>query len=262
MIYFIICVFVFNLAFIPFCGQSRAANNPPEMPLISAEEHVKVNTSFSVLLGSSDYDENPIRFIINWGDGMKEESEYSIEGYYSTFHKYIRRGVYIISVVADDKTSKSIENTFTIFVDSKVHEIDDVIQGYLVDKDSDTYYDTFFNLKTRKNDITERHAYFYWIDLDSNEKWDYIYDIKSKEVKNWNESSANMTLKIEYEESRTFWDGISDVIGRENMLFLPILIIGAVIIVVETFFVTYVGADSEDFPTSDIVKFWNSLVSD
>ncbi len=29
----------------------------------------------------------------------------------------------------------------------------------------------------------------------------------------------------------------------------------------ETFFVTYVGADSKDFPTPDIVKFWNSTKS-
>jgi len=27
----------------------------------------------------------------------------------------------------------------------------------------------------------------------------------------------------------------------------------------ETFFVTYVGADSKDFPTPDIIKFWNSI---
>jgi len=29
----------------------------------------------------------------------------------------------------------------------------------------------------------------------------------------------------------------------------------------ETFFVTYVGADSKDFPTPDIVKFWISTKS-
>lgn len=27
----------------------------------------------------------------------------------------------------------------------------------------------------------------------------------------------------------------------------------------ETFFVTYVGADSKDFPTSDVIDFWNSI---
>lgn len=215
-------------------------NEPPTKPTITADKEAKLDTNYVILVESYDPDGDPIRFTIKWGDGWIDYSDFTNDSFYTGFHKYTQRGVYIITVKADDGNLESDEKSVLVFLEVNVLEIDDLIKGYFVDNDKDNYYDSFFNLRTREDDEIERHAHYYWVNSDTDEEWDYIYDSKEKTVYEWTEEVANTTLISESNSGEGFLDSIAKMIGPSNLKFLPIILIGAIIVVAETIFVTFV----------------------
>ncbi len=215
-------------------------NDPPTKPTITAGKEAKLSENYAILVESYDPDGDSIRFTIKWGDGWIDYSDFTNDSFYTGFHKYNQRGVYIITVQADDGDLKSDESSVLVFLEVNVLEIDDLIKGYFVDKDDDNYYDSFFNLRTREDDEIERHTYYYWVNSDPDKEWDYIYDSKEKTVYEWTQELANTTLATEENQGDGFLDGVAELIGQSNLKFLPIILIGAIIIIAETIFVTVI----------------------
>jgi parallel beta-helix repeat protein len=215
-------------------------NDPPSKPTITGNPEAKLNEDYTILVESYDPDGDPIRFLIDWGDLSIYQSDYSEENLYIASYKYTKKGIYIVTFQADDGKLKSDKNSITVFVEVDVLEIDDKIKGYFVDTNKDNYFDYFFNMRTKKDNKIERHSHFYWIDSTDDGKWNYIYDSKEKTVYEWTEEVANTTLVSESSSGEGFLDGIAKMIGESNLKFLPIILIGAIIIIAETMFVTFI----------------------
>lgn len=218
----------------------KEKNDPPTTPTITADKEAKLSENYAILVESSDPDADSIKFTIDWGDGWVDYSDFTNEGFYTGFHKYSQRGIYIITARAEDEEFESDKSSIMVFLEVKVLEIDDLIKGYFVDKNDDNYYDSFFNMKLKKDNEIERHTHYYWVNSDTDEEWDYIYDSKEKTVYEWTEESANTTLVSKENKGEGFLNGIAELIGESNLKFLPIILIGAIIIVAETIFVMFV----------------------
>ena len=218
----------------------KEKNDPPTTPTITADKEAKLSENYAILVESSDPDGDSIKFTIDWGDGWVDYSDFTNEGFYTGFHKYSQRGIYIITARAEDEEFESDKSSIMVFLEVKVLEIDDLIKGYFVDKNDDNYYDSFFNMKLKKDNEIERHTHYYWVNSDTDEEWDYIYDSKEKTVYEWTEESANTTLVSKGNKGEGFLNGIAELIGESNLKFLPIILIGAIIIVAETIFVMFV----------------------
>ena len=86
-------------------------NRPPSVPLISGPENGSKETDFSFAFGSSDLDNNDIRYTVDWGDGSSVESGWLPSGYlFSLLHSWAEIGEFTISVTAsDNQTTSSAE---------------------------------------------------------------------------------------------------------------------------------------------------------
>ena len=76
--------------------------SPLSQPIITgpSEGYIDIVYNFSIILNDSD---NDIRFIINWGDGTVNESDYLAAGSFFTIrHKWLQPGEYTITVTAFD----------------------------------------------------------------------------------------------------------------------------------------------------------------
>jgi hypothetical protein len=51
-------------------------NNPPYPPVIIGPDIVQINKNYSYTLQSNDPDEDDIRYIVTWGDGTEDISDY------------------------------------------------------------------------------------------------------------------------------------------------------------------------------------------
>ena len=76
--------------------------SPLSQPIITgpSEGYIDIVYNFSIILNDSD---NDIRFIINWGDGTVNESDYlAAESFFMIPHKWLQPGEYTITVSAFD----------------------------------------------------------------------------------------------------------------------------------------------------------------
>jgi len=95
-------------------------NRPPSEPNISgpSEGFVKVEYTFSIF--STDEDDDKIQYIIDWGDGTSNESDFLPLGeLFNISHKWIMPGEYIINVSANDNDASSKLTDFKIIIDEQ-----------------------------------------------------------------------------------------------------------------------------------------------
>lgn len=153
-----------------------AANYAPTKPTVGGptKGHKNINYEFTAL--SYDADNNTIQYIFDWGDGETTTTEFLQNGTLTNqSHSWTKYGAYLISVKAYDGMTESDVNEFTILID--VIPINDGINGYLVDEDSDDTFDSFENTDTgEKTDLGQENNN-YLIDSDNNDKWDYAYNL-------------------------------------------------------------------------------------
>ena len=152
-------------------------NYPPLDPTIVGPSNGKKNTRYDFTIFSLDTDNDKIQYIIRWGDGETTKTGFLKSGT-STIqqHHWVNYGEYMITIFVIDNRNATASSHHTIFID--VVKIDNLINGYLVDDDSDGIYDLFINTKTGKKTFVGIENSTYLIDSDGDGRWDHIYNIE------------------------------------------------------------------------------------
>ena len=153
-------------------------NNPPGELVISGSSFGYQNKAYMFKTKAYDIDTNDsIRYNFEWNDGNEHTSSYIQTGItYEISHDWTTYGIYEIVVFAEDESNaRSETKTHIIYID--VHPIDDEIEGYLLDENSDGTYDRFYNYKTGKEtNVQKQMDGTYLIDSDGDANWNYIYN--------------------------------------------------------------------------------------
>jgi len=173
-----------------------APNNPPDDLIIKGPDFGHQNTAYMFNATAYDPDENDsIRYNFKWGDGKEYKSEYNQTGItYQISHDWTTYGIYEIDVYAEDESNaRSETKTLTIYID--VHPIDDEIEGYLLDENSDGTFDRFLNYATENETIVQKqNDGTYLIDADGDGNWDYIYDIETDTLTKYEQDYTSICL--------------------------------------------------------------------
>jgi hypothetical protein len=214
-------------------------NIPPSKPSIIGPISGSIKTEYSYIIESSDPDGDTICFTINWNDGEIKTSSYSNDSTFIGMHSWSDPGLYFIEVFAEDyKNARSPNTELMVSIDFNTLLLEGLIRGYLIDKNNDGVYDSFYNLANKKEIDVEKHGNEYWIDSHGT-GWDYVYNIANEELRYWNDqdqAKVNKTAK----NNEDFFQQIIDIYSSNELQFLPIAIIGAVIVIAElTFIITF-----------------------
>jgi hypothetical protein len=149
-------------------------NNPPLKPTIDGPKTGHKNTTYEFTILSKDLDNDTMKYIVDWGDGNVNESDFLSNGTaFVIVHSWTSYGEYLISVIAYDNETESEINESSILID--VIPIDGESKGYLVDEDSDDTYDFFNNIDTGEHIDIEQENGTYLIDSNGDGKWDSTY---------------------------------------------------------------------------------------
>jgi len=91
-------------------------NRPPSEPNIDGPTQGIVNIEYTFSIVSTDDDNDKIKYIIDWGDGLYDESDFlQSEDFFNISHKWTKPGEYLINISADDNdTITKIDITITI----------------------------------------------------------------------------------------------------------------------------------------------------
>ena len=133
---------------------------------------------------SASYDEDGEIDFYRWnfGDGT---SELLAE---IPTHTYTKDGIYTITLTVADGEAQP-QATATMYIDVEV--IDDVINGYLYDEDSDGTYDGFYNYETeQKTPVEKTEDGKYLINSDGEGDYDYIYNPADKTLEEYSAPST------------------------------------------------------------------------
>jgi len=94
----------------------------PDTPILTGKTNGNVNEEYDLHIEGTDSNNDPIKFIIDWGDGADEETSFSSDGH-STInleHKYNTNGEHKITVFAQDCDGmNSDEATIKVNIEKK-----------------------------------------------------------------------------------------------------------------------------------------------
>jgi len=162
-----------------------SANNPPENLIVISDTnwtHQNINVSFT--MNATDPDENDaIRFEINWGDNTVFVSDQHIsEEIFEISHNWDTFGIYTVTVTAkDEQNASTAKSSITIIVDVIV--IDDMINAWLIDTNSDGCYDLFLDTETGvKTQLQQRTETIYLIDINNDSIMNYQFDTYTNRI--------------------------------------------------------------------------------
>ena len=160
-------------------------NNPPNTPTISGPKSGHKNTSYEFTVVSTDPDDDPLQYILDWNDGEIITTAYSSSGTpIAQTHIWSAPGHYTLTVKASDNKTESGTATLTILID--VLDVGDL--GYLIENDNDGTYDVFHSnatgIETKVEKLSNGN---YLIDSDGDGKWDYEYNPASGESRVYHE---------------------------------------------------------------------------
>jgi len=152
-------------------------NRPPSGPEISGPQNGTKNTEYTFTVVSTDPDDDTISYNFNWDDGETNTTEYFANGNVVTqTHAWKSPGIYTIVVESYDNETYSGTTSHVVSIDA--HLVKSI--GYIVDDDADGIYDTFHDngVETILGQQDEK----YLIDNDGDDEWDYVYDIDTSEL--------------------------------------------------------------------------------
>ncbi len=151
-------------------------NKPPSNPTINGPTVGHINIEYVFMVKSTDPNNDAITYTFDWGDGITESSEFLLNSIICTKnHSWMKAGKYTITVtVNDNKTSSSSEKI--VWIDA----VAVAYLGYLMDSNSDGFFDIFHNDLTGEETFTEMKNGVYLIDLDGDQRWEYEYNANSE----------------------------------------------------------------------------------
>jgi uncharacterized repeat protein (TIGR01451 family) len=158
-----------------------SGNYPPTKPKVTGPltGHKKISYEFNAF--SMDFDNDSIQYIFDWDDGEITTTDFLGNGIIANqTHDWSEYGEYKIIVNAYDNETKSASTYITILID--VLPIDDLIEGLLIDLDSNGSYELFKNSATGKKTPIKLENGTYLIDSDDDKKWDHTYTHITGEV--------------------------------------------------------------------------------
>lgn len=168
------------------------ANRPPSSPITTGPKEGNKNTLYGYTFQSTDQDNDSLKYIVDWDDGVTNESEFLPNGtIFFSNHSWSKAGRYLLQITVTDNKTESTSD-YTVFIDVLYIYVGEL--GYLVDIDSDGIYDTFYENSTgqQKNiQLTEHNEYL--IDLSGDGKWDYIYNIETNTLSKYSDLTESKT---------------------------------------------------------------------
>lgn len=106
-------------------------NRPPAKPKINGPTSGIKNIDYTYTVVSTDDDNDSIKYIIDWGDGDTDESEFLPNGtIYTITHTWKSAGSYTIKVTSDDNQTIS-SSELLIIIDAPIPEEENYILIYL-----------------------------------------------------------------------------------------------------------------------------------
>jgi hypothetical protein len=174
-------------------------NNPPTAPDIYGPSEGSAGVELCWAFSSDDPDDNQVKYIIDWGDGTGEETDYYPDGIaVEVCHIYHEEGEYTIKAKAEDgKGLASEDSTFTvtIFEDENQPPTAPTIKGEISGKAGKEYEYTFNATDPNDDDIK------YFIDWGDNSTYETDFNAPGTDVMvkhAWNEDGAyNITAKAQ-----------------------------------------------------------------
>jgi len=148
-------------------------NHPPSKPTLKGFSTGNKFKSYEFTAVSFDLDNDSIQYVFDWGDGNKSTTKFYQSGEsVIQAHNWSKHGVYQITVTAYDNLTLSEINKSMILID--IYPINDTIIGYLIDQDSDGFYDIFENLDNGlKTNVKHLGNQRYLLNIDDEGDWDY-----------------------------------------------------------------------------------------
>lgn len=184
----------------PIVIEIVAGNNPPtDLTISPSETMTSKNTDVEFTISATDVDENDtITYTIDWDDMETMTSDpYNSTESFSATHQWDSYGVYTVTVTAKDTENASTVATAAVWVD--VYVIDDEINGWLIDSDSDGTFDLFRNSDTEsETELGMQDENEYLIDEDGDDTWDYIFDMDTETLSSYSEDDKGEGLNIAY----------------------------------------------------------------
>lgn len=171
-------------------------NIPPTKPVLSGPITGHKNTLYEYSVVSTDQDEDPLKYIFNWGDDNITTTETFPNGT-TVFqnHSWGTAGRYTIVVKSLDNITESVSTKLIMLID--VLEVVDI--GYLIDENSDGIYDFFHNTEIaigKETKVKMLNNGNYLIDSDGDNTWDYDYNPIANELNIYHEDSTLFYLII------------------------------------------------------------------
>ncbi len=157
-------------------GEGETENIAPSSPSIQGLKNGTKRVANSYNFSSTDEDDDPLSYSIDWGDGTSDTSGNLPSGYaFVRDHIWYAAGKYTIVVVVDDGEDTSI-SSLEIFIDS--HQIDGL--GLLLDDGPDGTFDKF---QTEDGTVITTLGLdgqtCYLIDADADSEFDYRYNLST-----------------------------------------------------------------------------------
>ena len=165
-------------------------NLSPTAPIIEGFSSGTKNTLYYYSAVSTDPDNDSIIYSFIWGDytSYVNESGFLPSGsVFTASHIWTVAGIYTITVKAYDNETYSETSYYTVLIDALL--VDDI--GFFTDDDADGVYDLFHG-----EEIVTSLGRFddgYLIDNDGDGEWDYLYDIISKKIIDYEESGEKVS---------------------------------------------------------------------
>ena len=168
---------------------------PPSTPSIKLPDMpLNQNESYSFTVRSSDEDDEQIKYVLDWGDGTDNTTDYQLNNTEITRnHSWTSAGRYILTVTAtDESNTSSNQATAIVLVDVTVKSIDNEnITGVLIDYHQTGEFDVFYNMQTGDEvSLQKMDASTYLIDSNDDGIWDYSYSL-SKGLTPYDQDSSD-----------------------------------------------------------------------
>jgi len=163
-------------------------NNKPSIPIVkilsiprvpNVFEIIDKNYEIDIMISSQDDDNDTIYFIIDWDDGIIEETEYvASNSRLDVNHSWNTAGRYNVTIISkDNQNASSDPAVVTVLMNLDLKYIAGHITGYLIDYANNGTYSIFFNAESKiETSVLEEGIGHYLIDYNDDGSWDYTFN--------------------------------------------------------------------------------------
>jgi len=184
-------------------------NMPPNQPIINGSTIGEIGIEYQYLLQATDPDNDNIKYVINWDDGLTHISKYLSSGdIYLISHIWDEAGIYHVEIFVEDEKNMASDNIDILVLIDVLYCFD---LGYFIDIDNDNIYDQFYLNETENITELEFKNGIYLIDINGDGNYEYRYKIEDQII-------YEMGKEVEDQEISSFF------------FVIPLVLVGAIVI--------------------------------